>query len=192
MRRPGGLGKDPVRAERRAAALAAIDEDWNPAALGWTVDWQRHYAYLTQLLDEGARLNAITPGVTRHGEDIGRWLATQRRNFDRLNAEQQTRLGALGITAARAVHARTAPAKTSAATTSGRGAEAFHKGVTALAQYLAREGGGAPGRSHVEQLPDGSEHRTGVWLANQRQRRDRLNTGQLAALAELGMEWASQ
>ncbi|MFD7561008.1 helicase associated domain-containing protein, partial [Streptomyces sp. NPDC059835] len=29
VRRPGGLGKDPVRAERRAAALAAIDEDRN-------------------------------------------------------------------------------------------------------------------------------------------------------------------
>ncbi|MFI8103734.1 hypothetical protein [Streptomyces sp. NPDC086023] len=27
---------------------------------------------------EGARLKAITLGMTRHGEDIGRWLATQR------------------------------------------------------------------------------------------------------------------
>ncbi|MFD9728207.1 helicase associated domain-containing protein [Streptomyces sp. NPDC059072] len=79
IRRPDGLGKDPVRAGRRAAALAAIDEDWNPSDdnHGWTVDWQRHYAYLAQLLEEGARLTAITPGVTRHGEDVGRWLATQ-------------------------------------------------------------------------------------------------------------------
>ncbi|WP_404963093.1 helicase associated domain-containing protein [Streptomyces sp. 147326] len=30
VRRPRGPGKDPVRAERRAAALAAIDPDWNP------------------------------------------------------------------------------------------------------------------------------------------------------------------
>ncbi|MEV7526455.1 helicase associated domain-containing protein [Streptomyces sp. NPDC091371] len=44
--RPGGLGKDPVREERRAAALAAIDEDWNPSELGWTVDWQRQHAGL--------------------------------------------------------------------------------------------------------------------------------------------------
>ncbi|MFD5548758.1 helicase associated domain-containing protein [Streptomyces goshikiensis] len=29
-----------------------------------------------------------------------------------------------------------------------------------------------------------------MWLANQRQRRDRLDTEQLAALAALGMEWA--
>ncbi|MFD5423162.1 Helicase associated domain protein [Streptomyces sp. NPDC127069] len=192
VRRPGGLGKDPVRAARRAAELAAIDEDWNPGNddHGWTVDWQRHYAYLAQLLNEGARLAAIKPGVTRHGEDIGRWLATQRRNWARLNTEQQTRLGKLGVTPARVVHARTAPAKTSATTTSRRGAEAFQKGIQALAQYLQREGGGTPGRGHVERLPDGSEHRTGVWLANQRQRRDRLTGEQLEALAALGVEWA--
>ncbi|MEV6683521.1 hypothetical protein AB0N09_42755 [Streptomyces erythrochromogenes] len=77
--RPGGLGKDPVGAERRAAQLAAIDPDWNPAALGWTVDWQRQYTYLAQLLEGGARPTAIAPGVTRHVDDIGRWLATQRR-----------------------------------------------------------------------------------------------------------------
>ncbi|THA45150.1 hypothetical protein E6R62_35915 [Streptomyces sp. A1136] len=58
------------------------------------MDWQRHYAYLTQLLDEGARLTAITPGVTRRGEDFGRRLATQRHDFRRLSEEQQRRLAA--------------------------------------------------------------------------------------------------
>ncbi len=42
LRRPGGLGKDPERAARRAQQLAAIDPHWNPGQLGWTVDWQRH------------------------------------------------------------------------------------------------------------------------------------------------------
>ncbi|MEU6315682.1 Helicase associated domain protein [Streptomyces sp. NPDC047014] len=191
IRRPGGLGQDPVRAERRAAELAAIDPDWNPGALGWTVDWQRHYAYLRQLLADGALLPAITPGVTLHGEDVGRWLATQRQQFGRLTAEQQARLAGLGVKPARAVRARTGPTKTSTTTTSGRGAAAFQTGVAALAQYLAREGGGVPGRSHVERLPDGSEHRTGVWLSNQRQRRDRLHPDQLTELAELGVQWAS-
>ncbi|MEV6584073.1 helicase associated domain-containing protein [Streptomyces sp. NPDC051582] len=154
-----------------------------------TVDWHRHYAYLTQLLDEGVRLTAITPGVTRHGEDIGRWLATQRRDWNRLNTEQQARLTALGITPARAVRARTAPAKTSTTARPGRGAVAFQTGIQALAQYVEREGGGLPGRQHVEHLP-GAAHRTGVWLANQRQRRDRLDAEQLRALAELGVDWA--
>ncbi|MFI5868050.1 Helicase associated domain protein [Streptomyces sp. NPDC051546] len=108
MRRPGGLGKHPVRAAERADALAAIDPDWNPRESGWTVDWQRHHVALTQLLAAGARLADIVPGVTRQGEDIGRWLATQQRDFGRLNDEQRKRLGKLGVKAA--VRARTAAA----------------------------------------------------------------------------------
>ncbi|XCM34031.1 Helicase associated domain protein [Streptomyces parvus] len=42
-RKKNGLGKEQVRAARRAAALAAIDPDWNP---DWPVGWQRHYAAL--------------------------------------------------------------------------------------------------------------------------------------------------
>ncbi|MFE3628927.1 helicase associated domain-containing protein [Streptomyces goshikiensis] len=112
IRRPGGLGKDPGRAERRAAALAAIDKDWNPMTLGWTVDWQRHYAYLAQFLAGGARLVDVVPGVTRHGEDVGRWLVTQQRDFSKLNVEQKRRLGELGVK--KAARARKAPTKAAA------------------------------------------------------------------------------
>ncbi|MEV7443002.1 Helicase associated domain protein [Streptomyces sp. NPDC091204] len=188
VRRPGGLGKDPGRAQRRAAALAAIDPDWNPGVLGWTVDWQRHYAYLAQLLAGGARPTAIVPGVTRHGDDIGRWLAAQRRNWDRLNAEQQRRLEALGVK--KAARARTTAAVKTAAVPGPRaGGDAFQKGLEALQQYIAREGV-LPGRAGVQETPDGDIHRVGVWLANQKQRRDRLDQAQRAALAELGIHWA--
>ncbi|MFF7082072.1 Helicase associated domain protein [Streptomyces lavendulae] len=61
--------------------------------------------------------------------------------------------------------------------------------MQALTQYVEREGGSLPGRQHVEHLP-GTVHRTGVWLANQRQRRDRLDAAQLEALAALGVQWA--
>ncbi|MEV7616584.1 Helicase associated domain protein [Streptomyces sp. NPDC089799] len=189
IRRPGGLGKNPARAARRADQLAAIDPDWNPGTLGWTIDWQRHHAHLQQLLAEGALLSAIAPGVTRHGNDIGRWLTTQRRNYHQLNTEQQHRLAELGVTAA-PTGARTAAAKPGTTTTTGRTAEAFHKGVQALTQYIEREGSGLPGRAHIERLPDGTEHRTGVWLANQKQRHDRLHPDQLRALADLGVQWA--
>ncbi|WP_371591652.1 DEAD/DEAH box helicase [Streptomyces virginiae] len=187
VRRPGGLGKDPGRAERRAAALAAVDPDWNPAVLGWTVDWQRHYAYLAQLLAEGARPAAVVPGVTRHGDDVGRWLAAQRRNWDRLNAEQQRRLAELGVK--KASRTRKAAVKTAAATGPRAGGDAFQKGLQALAQYVAREGG-MPGRGAVEELADGP-HRVGIWIGNQKARRDRLDQAQLGALAELGVDWAA-
>ncbi|WP_371800363.1 hypothetical protein OG963_01375 [Streptomyces sp. NBC_01707] len=46
-----------------------------------------------------------------------------------------------------------------------------------------------PGRGHVEILADGTEHRTGIWIGNQKNRRDKLHGQQLAALAQLGVEW---
>ncbi|MFI1286742.1 Helicase associated domain protein [Streptomyces sp. NPDC020858] len=187
VRRPGGLGKDPGRARRRAQELAAVDPDWNPRENGWTVDWQRHYAYLAQLLAGGARLDDVVPGVTLHGEDVGRWLTAQRRDFSKLNDEQQRRLGKLGVR--KAVRARKAPAKAVVASGPGAGGGAFQKGLEALAQYVAREGR-LPGRGVVQVLADGSEHRTGIWVGNIKARRDRLHPAQLAALAKLGIDWA--
>ncbi|WP_279346815.1 hypothetical protein [Streptomyces sp. AP-93] len=42
----------------------------------------------------------------------------------------------------------------------------------------------------MDLLRDGVEHRTGVWIANQKARRDRLGADQLRALAEMGLDWA--
>jgi hypothetical protein len=67
---------------------------------------------------------------------------------------------------------------------------AFQRGVEALAQYIAREGKVVVGRAHVEELPDGTMIKLGVFLSNQKARRDRLDAQQRAALAELGYVWA--
>ncbi|MFD7176630.1 helicase associated domain-containing protein [Streptomyces sp. NPDC059929] len=48
-------------------------------------------------------------------------------------------------------------------------------------------------RQHTEQVTvDGQDHavRLGVWVANQKSRRDKLSGEQRAQLAELGMDWA--
>ncbi|MET8538435.1 helicase associated domain-containing protein [Streptomyces sp. NPDC005065] len=180
LRRPGGLGKDLERAARRAAQLAAIDPDWNPGQLGWTVDWQRHHVGLSALLEAGGKLEEILPGVTYRGDDIGRWTARQARDWTRLNPEQQRRLDELGVRPA--VRAQKTSVRASAKTGAGEGSDAFTRGVAALQQYIAREGKTVVGRQHIEQLPDRTTVRLGVFLSNQKNRRHRLTEQQLAAL----------
>ncbi|WP_202499142.1 helicase associated domain-containing protein [Streptomyces bottropensis] len=70
------------------------------------------------------------------------------------------------------------------------GFSAFQRGLAALAQYIQREGRTVVGRAHIEELPDSSAIRLGVFLSNQKARRDRLDTEQRAAFAELGYTWA--
>lgn len=182
-RRPGALDGQPHRAE----ALEEIDPDWNP---GWPVDWQRHWAGVALCLEGGATLVDLVPGVTVHGDDVGRWLERQRRpaSWAGLLPGQRERLTRLGI----APHP--APEAPQGAAVGGRkvggGGAAFERGVEALAQYAEREGRVVVPRGHVEVLADGSEVKLGVWLSNTKSRRDRLDGEQLARLAGLGLAWA--
>ncbi|MFF7816083.1 Helicase associated domain protein [Streptomyces sp. NPDC007945] len=188
LRRPGALGKDPDRAATRAAQLAAIDEEWN---CPWPLDWQRHHRALVRLAadEPDGKLPDIAPGVVLDGDDLGRWITRQRRAWPDLSDEQRTRLTALGIIPP----AEPAPATREAAG-KGKMPAAFRRGLAALAQFTAREGTGtAPSRGHIERLLDDGEeheHKLGIWYANTRQRRDKLNPAQRAALADLGVTWA--
>jgi len=135
-RRPGGLGKDPQRAAERAARLAAIDPDWNPAAKGWTVDWQRHYAKLRACLHGGATLDELRPGVTVGGEDVGLWLARQRARWEQLTDGQRERLAALGIEPTAPAPGGQADPGNDGAVVVPAGATAWDRGLAALRQYL--------------------------------------------------------
>ncbi|WP_406310699.1 MULTISPECIES: helicase associated domain-containing protein [unclassified Streptomyces] len=84
-----------------------------------------------------------------------------------------------------------AAARANAKTGAAKGSDAFQRGVAALRQYIQREGRTVVGRQHVEELPDGTSVRLGVFLSNQKNRRDRLSEKQLAALAALGLAWAA-
>ncbi|MGW3638566.1 Helicase associated domain protein [Streptomyces sp. NPDC005143] len=186
LRRKGGLGRDPKRAEKRAAQLTAVDEDW---CCPWPLDWQRHYRVLADLVEADGTLPAIQPGVLFEGDDLGRWLEKQRKssNWAQLSAEQQERLTALGVKPAER------PAAALAKKSSAKPSAAFERGLAALAQYIVREGTTTVKRAHREAIVlDGQEHELalGVWFANQKQRRDKLTEPQLAALTELGVEWA--
>ncbi|MGW7340013.1 Helicase associated domain protein [Streptomyces sp. NPDC054808] len=188
LRRKGGLGKDPERAAARAAQLTAIDPDWD---CPWPLDWQRHYRHLAHLAadEPGGLLPDIAPGVLMDGDDIGRWLQRQRRDWRLLTTEQQERLSKLGVQPAQAPSP--APAARGAVKRPTKASQAFQRGLTALAQWVEREGADRPvPRKAVEVLPDGTETKLGVWVSNTRARRDKLTGEQLDALQELGVDWA--
>ncbi|MFD7912789.1 hypothetical protein ACFV30_19045 [Streptomyces sp. NPDC059752] len=107
--------------------------------------------------------------MTQHGEDVGQCGSPPN----------------VGTSASRAPHS----------SRSGRGGRgraggtAIQKGLQAFTQYTAREGG-TPGRAVVERFPGGTEHRTDIWISNQKTHRDKLRAAQLSALAGLGVDWA--
>ncbi len=179
LRRTGGLGADPVRADERRRALEAIDPEWNPA--GWSVDWQRHYAATRVLLAEEQGPADVLPGVTVNGCDVGTWTIRQTDPavWDTLSPEQRARLEALGLKP----RTESAPAG------------AFERGIAAVAQYAQREGHLRIPRQHTELVViDGQEHqvKAGVFLTNHKSRRTKLTAAKLDAFAALGVDWAAE
>ncbi|MFJ1831767.1 Helicase associated domain protein [Streptomyces sp. NPDC088178] len=192
LRRKGGLGKDQERAAKRAQQLAAIDPDWN---CPWPLDWQRHYRVLADLVDADGSLPDIAPGVLMDGDDIGRWLTRQRETstWAQLSTEQQERLSGLGVKPLEAPSPATAAKR--AAKGPSKAQQAFQRGLTALAQWVEREGHRPVPRGHSEEIAVHGETepmvvKLGVWVSNTRARRDKLTQDQLNALRELGVEWA--
>ncbi|MFI1458955.1 DEAD/DEAH box helicase [Streptomyces roseus] len=196
LRRKGtknGLGKDEDTATTRAAQLAAIDKDWN---CPWPLDWQRHYRVLADLVDADGQLPDIAPGVLLDGDDIGRWLQQQKQpaNWARLLPEQQARLTVLGVQPDQAPSP--APAASPGAKGPSKAQQAFQRGLTALTQWIEREGAHRPvPRAHGEEIAVEGEAepvvvKLGVWVSNTKSRRDKLTADQHAALAKLGVDWA--
>ncbi|MCY0955279.1 helicase associated domain-containing protein, partial [Streptomyces sp. H27-S2] len=76
--------------------------------------------------------------------------------------------------------------------------QAFQRGLTALTQWIEREGTDRPvPRGHAEPITiDGETEpvtvtvKLGVWISNTKARRDKLDAGQRKALLELGIKWA--
>ncbi|WP_331720642.1 Helicase associated domain protein (plasmid) [Streptomyces sp. NBC_01178] len=179
LRRAGALEGHP----EWKTALDAVDEHWDPA---WPAEWQRHYAALRELLTDEEDHSDVLPGFTVHGMDVGKWLAKQRQHpvWVGLMDGQRELLEAVGVVPLPPEQAEPAKALKKAVS-------AFEKGVAALAQYKAREGSVTVPRAHVERLEDGSEVKLGVFLSNSKSRRAKLTADKLAALAGLGLEWAT-
>ncbi|MFE4424965.1 hypothetical protein [Streptomyces sp. NPDC056190] len=135
----------------------------------------------------------VTPerlmGEDRRSEDVGKWLARQRKPevWAALADGQRELLEAVGVVPL--APEPEAPAKPSTAAVS-----AVERGVAALAQHKARTGSLTVPRGHVETIMvDGQEHsvKLGVFLSNTKTRRAKLTTNKLTALAALGLDWAA-
>ncbi|WP_331717802.1 Helicase associated domain protein (plasmid) [Streptomyces zaomyceticus] len=192
LRRPGALDGKP----EWKTALETVDADWNPT---WPAAWQRHYAVVREMLAEETILAYIEPGVTVHGMNIGRWLTRQRQpeTWATLTDGQRERLQAIGVLPHTPALQETtqafkpAQAETETVEPVTTPKNAFERGVAALAQYKTRTGTVTIPRTHIEQLPDGSEVRLGVWIMNQKTRRTTLTTHKLQTLTALGLRWAA-
>ncbi|MFB7969549.1 helicase associated domain-containing protein [Streptomyces rubiginosohelvolus] len=71
---------------------------------------------------------------------------------------------------------------------------AFARGITALAQFVQREGHLKVPRQHTETVViDGQEHeiKAGVFLSNHKSRRAKLSPEQREQFAALGIDWAT-
>lgn len=193
LRRKGGLGKDPDRAEKRAAQLTAIDPDWN---CPWSLNWQRHYRVLADLVDADGALPYIAPGVYMDGDDIGAWRWKQQNAGvqAQLMPEQRERLAQLGIPIAEPPSPPPAAARTAKGPGKGpsKAQQAFQRGLAALEQWVEEGQRPVPRGAVVDVVIDGETVpvRLGVWLSNVKARRDKLTSEQRAGLAALGMEWA--
>ncbi|MFD8915984.1 helicase associated domain-containing protein [Streptomyces sp. NPDC059575] len=177
------LGKDPARAERRAAQLAEIDPDWRPA---WPVDWQRSYAGVEQMVALEDVVPAGRPRAWTWGGGWGGSGSTLSGSSSRPGSVSAWRpLGSRPCLRWRRRCGRGRPGR------GPRGCLRRSCGGVRLEQYRARTGSvEAVSRSHVETPEDQTEVRLGVWLSNVKSRRAGLSREQLERLSGLGLEWA--
>ncbi|MFE7530914.1 helicase associated domain-containing protein [Kitasatospora sp. NPDC057542] len=192
-------GEQGSLAPERRRALEEIDPWWCPV---WPVTWQRAYATarLWWLESDGLVDWTVLPQDTVfEGEQLGRWVKVQRAGWPALEEEQRDLLSAVGIEEEQELVAARAAAEAKPKVSRS---DRFAQGLAALAAFVERERHPRVPRPHKELLesveagPGGEEQvvvshfALGTWLNNQKARRAKLTPGQLAQLAEHGVESA--
>ncbi|MFD8373491.1 Helicase associated domain protein [Streptomyces sp. NPDC059688] len=175
----------------RREQLDDIDPAWCPT---WPIHWQRSFHLTRQHLDTGGALPTKPGAVVHQGEDLGRWVRTQRLGFDKLTTVQQWMLEhVLGIHPA-ADHEKPKPRRSQA--------DKWAMHYAAARQYFEREGHLRVPRKHIERIVvsgDASpstgedqevrELRLGAWISNQRTRAATLTPKRMEQLSTIGMRW---
>ncbi|MER5748043.1 Helicase associated domain protein [Streptomyces sp. NPDC002225] len=169
----------------RREQLEDIDPSWCPA---WPVEWQRAFHLVRLHLEEAGGTLPTEPGEVMHqGEDLGRWVRTQRLGWDKLTTVQQWMCEqVLGITPA-TEHEKPQPRRTQA--------DKWALNYQAARQFYEREGHLRVPRKHVERIVAGEDQkeqelRLGAWISNQRSRAATLSPERMELLSAIGMRWS--
>ncbi|WP_159401243.1 DEAD/DEAH box helicase [Streptomyces sp. NRRL B-24484] len=193
------VGEPGALAPERRRALEEIDPFWCPT---WPIVWQRAYSVARMWwLESDGRVDWAQLPEERvfEGEQLGRWVVAQRAGWPGLEQDQQDLLTAIGVEPDPELVAAKAAAEAKPKVSR---ADRFAQGLAALAQFVEREGHTRVPRPHKEPLevtvagPGGEENvqivavGLGAFLNNTKARRAKLTPGQLAQLAEHGVEWA--
>jgi hypothetical protein len=190
-----GIWLKNARADARAGTLAPerheqledIDPSWCPA---WPVEWQRAFHLVRQHLQARGVLPTAPGQAVHQGEDLGRWVRTQRLGWDRLTTVQQWMCeNVLGIEPA-AEDEKPKPRRTQA--------DKWALNYAAARQYYEREGHLQVPRGHVERIVTGNDGedqeerdlKLGSWISNQRSRAATLPPERVEQLSAIGMRWA--
>ncbi|MGA5318155.1 Helicase associated domain protein [Streptomyces pseudogriseolus] len=174
--------------EERREQLEDIDPSWCPA---WPVEWQRAFHLARLHLEAGHPLPTSPGNVVHQGEDLGRWVRSQRLGWDKLTSAQQWLCEqVLGIEPA-ADDEKPKP-RTSQA-------DKWALNLAAARQFYQREGHLRVPRKHIERIildgdgdGDGGEEREvrlGTWISNQRSRAVTLTPQRIEQLSAIGMRW---
>lgn len=151
----------------RITQLTALDARWNPP---WRTSWQRAYYQAQTFREEHGHLDVPASYHSSDGTELGAWLNTQRQDRDRLLEEQVRLLEKAGMEwEVLSSHERK-----------------WREGMAAAKRHHAVHGHLRCPNSYV----DDAGFKLGMWLANKRQRLERLTPEQKTALDALGMRWA--
>ncbi|MFI0516251.1 Helicase associated domain protein [Streptomyces sp. WSLK1-5] len=184
-----GISSVGELSESRMEALAEIDPGWAPE--GWDVAWQRCYRLTRTHVQAGGALPARPGEVIVQGEDLGAWITGQRAGWGQLVPAQQYLLETIGVEPAGEDEA-VVPVRRSQD-------DRWAVNLAAARQFYAREGHLRPTRKHVETITVGTDVsgsqevavRLGSFLDNARRRVGKLSAERRAALAALGLQWAT-
>ncbi|MFE2228269.1 DEAD/DEAH box helicase [Streptomyces kronopolitis] len=191
QRRAQGLAVESsagALSDERREQLEDIDASWCPA---WPVAWQRCFHLVRQRLEAGGALPTTVGDVVCQGEDLGRWVRSQRLGWEKLTVVQRWMCQqVLGIEPA-GEDEKPAPR------TSQAQKWAMH--LAAARQFFEREGHLGVPRQHVERIVVGGdgngggseerELRLGAWVSNQRSRAAALSAERVEKLSAIGMRW---